>query len=178
MKTMLMTTTLLLIFGCDVGKQTPSSSPPMTHAEQSQQQPLMSEWTQLEYIQHPCHGFCPVYSIVLQRDGHYVYIGERHTSQMGEFQSQLSAQRTQAVFWAYEQLHRLGLPEAIGRDNCALYATDHSVLEFKLKNQTHQWRFKHDLGCHDFSQRDSVLKLTQLIQASLPIREHVNPQEQ
>jgi len=181
MKNLMLLCTFSLLLGCEVGKQHSSESVTQEMSNTSEinnpQEMAVMQWTQLEYLQHPCHGFCPVYQIVLQRDGNYVYNGERHTSQFGEIKSKLSNERTKAAFSAFEQLQRLGLPEVINRDNCALYATDHSIIEFKLRGDSKQWRFKHDLGCHAFTDRDRVLELTQIIQASLPIREHVNPAE-
>ena len=182
MKNLILLGVFSLLLGCEVGKQhgNESATQEMSNAPEmaKPQEMAAMQWTQLEYIQHPCHGFCPVYRIVLQQDGSYVYNGERHTSQVGEIKSKLSHERSKAAFSAFEQLQRLGLPEAINRDNCALYATDHTIIEFKLISSNKQWRFTHDLGCHEFAHRDQVLALTQIIQASLPIREHVNPAEQ
>ena len=58
-----------LISGCQTPQATSASSSPPNES--------------LVYEQGPCFGFCPVYRFEVQRDGQYVYIGERHTQQTG-----------------------------------------------------------------------------------------------
>ena len=49
--------------------------------------------TSITVSEQPCFGFCPVYSITISPDGHYVLDGQRFTRRAGRTEGQLPADR-------------------------------------------------------------------------------------
>lgn len=153
-----------LMSGCQTPQATSASSSPPNES--------------LVYEQGPCFGFCPVYRFEVQRDGKYVYIGERHTQQTGRHQGVLMAEQTAKLFSLYQSIQALSLPKRIDSAHCELYATDHSYLRLSYQRENTSWSLHHDLGCHEFDKREALLELEQQIQRILPIHRWVNPVDQ
>jgi len=160
-----------LLGGCQASSTTSTSPSPS-----SQSSPAVKE--HLVYERGPCFGFCPVYRFEVQRDGHYVFIGERHTQQTGRHEGVLMAEEAEKLFSLYQSIQRLSLPQRIDSAHCELYATDHSYLNLSFHSDSAPWSLHHDLGCHQFPQRDALLQLEQEIQRVLPINRWVSPADQ
>lgn len=101
----------------------------------------------VKYATTPCHGYCPVYSVVIGADGTGVFTGTSNTAVIGERRFTATSEQV-ADFFARLQPY-LPLDEMLlaGPDTCKMYATDLPSADITWTGKGGAGHLLYDYGC-------------------------------
>ncbi|MFC3579378.1 DUF6438 domain-containing protein [Sphingomonas hylomeconis] len=100
----------LLLAGCATTPSSPAGS--------------VAAGGQLTYRTLPCHGFCPVYTVQIDRNGQGVFTGAEHSAVTGERRFTATPAQTAEFFRRLQPYRPAGELVLDGQEKCASYATD------------------------------------------------------
>jgi hypothetical protein len=122
------------------------------------------------YATTPCHGFCPVYSVTIGRNGAGLFTGIRNTAVSGE--RRFNATPAQAADFVNRLQPYLPTGELLlnGPESCKTYASDLPSVDVRWSGNGGSGHLLYDLGC-DREEHRALSDALRAAPKALPIAE-------
>ena len=129
----------------------------------------------IAYETSPCFGACPVYRVVVNRDGTGLFEGRRFTAVTGERRFQVTPDQFHSFARQLEPLHPASGERRYAPPNCGTTATDMPSADVKWRggdgSEQHLYFY---YGC-DMARNRAIADRLRAAPALLPIGEYIVP---